>query len=92
VRLQAVRRPNPLDRAQRDACRRGHRPAGPRGRLAWRLAERQVDHPLDHRLGQRRLARRPAPVPQQPVGTLCHEPFLPPPHRRLGAAHLAPDR
>jgi hypothetical protein len=61
VRLQAVRRPNPLDRAQRDACRYGHRPAGPRGRLAWRLAERQVDHAVDHRLGQRRLARRPAP-------------------------------
>jgi hypothetical protein len=91
VRLQAVRGPDPLHRAQRDAGRRGHRPAGPVGRLAGRLAEGQLDHPLDHRLGQWRLARRSALVPQQPVDTLGREPFLPPPDRRLGAAHLAHD-
>ena len=62
------------------------------GRLAGWLAEGQVDPPLDHRLGQRRLAWRPALVPQQPVHALGREPFLPPPHRHLGAAHLAHDR
>ena len=92
VRLQAVRRPDPLHRAQRDAGRRGHRPAGPVGRLAGRLAQGQLDHPLDHRLGQRRLARRPALVAQQPVHPLGHEPLLPAPDRRLGAADLAHDR
>jgi hypothetical protein len=50
------------------------------------------DHPLDLRPGQRRLARRPALVLQQSGDPRRHEAFLPPPYRRLGAAHLAPDR
>jgi hypothetical protein len=62
------------------------------GRLARRLGERQVDHPLDHRPGQGQLPRRTALILQQPVHALCQEPFLPAPHRRLGAAHLAHDR
>ena len=84
--------PDPLHRAQADSDRLRHRPAGPVGGRARRLAEGQVDHPLDHRRRQRRLARRPALVAQQPVDALGHEPFLPPPDRRLGAAHRPHDR
>ena len=92
VRLQAVRGPDPLHRAQREAGRLGHRPARPVGRFAGRFAEGQIDHPLDHRLGHRRRARRPALVPQQPVDTRDREPLLPAPDRGLGAAHLTHDR
>ena len=91
VGLQSMGGPDPLHRTQADLCRLRHRPTAPVGRLAGRFAQRQRDHPLHHRLGQRRLARRPALVAQEPVDALFHEPFLPAPHRRLGAAHLAHD-
>ena len=55
VRLQSVRGPDPLHRAQRYTGRRGHGPARPVGRFAGWLAEGQLDHPLDHRFRQRRL-------------------------------------
>ena len=49
VRLQTVRRPDALHRAQRDTARRRHRPAGPVGCLTRRLSEGQFDDPVDQR-------------------------------------------
>ena len=47
VRGEPVRLPDALHRAQGDAGRLGHHPAGPVGRLARRLAEGQLDHAVD---------------------------------------------
>jgi hypothetical protein len=41
VGLQLVRLPDALHRAQRDADRLGHGPAGPMGRLVWRSSAGQ---------------------------------------------------
>ena len=49
VRLQTVRRPDALHRAQRDAARCRHRPAGPMGCLARRLRQGQRDDIVDPR-------------------------------------------
>ena len=45
VRLQFVRPPDALHRAQRDAHRLGHRPAGPMGRLVRRCAAESAPPP-----------------------------------------------
>ena len=88
MRLQAMRRPNPLHAAMADPGGFGHRPAGPVRGLACRLAERHLDHPFDHRRRQGRLAGRPRRLMQQPVNTFCHEARLPAPDRRLAFARL----
>jgi hypothetical protein len=83
VRLEAVRRPDPLHRAQGDAGGRRHRPAGPVRRLARQLAERELDHPLDRRCRQRWQAGLPGLVAQQPVDPGLHEALLPAPDAGL---------
>ena len=90
MRLQAVRRPDPLHRAQRHADGCGHRPAGPMRRLAGRRSERQRHHALDQRRWQRRQARLSGLLAQQASHALAHEPLLPAPYTGLrdpGAAH-----
>ena len=68
VRLQAVRPPDALHRARRDADRLGHRPAGPVGRLVRRLGRRSAPPPaLDGLRPQRRLAGLAGLVAQQTV-------------------------
>ena len=47
MRLQFVRPPDALYRAQRDANGFGHRPAGPMGRLVRRFGAGQRHHPRD---------------------------------------------
>ena len=88
VRLEAVRRPDALHRAQRYAARRRHRPAGPVRRRAGRIAERQRDHPIDHGRRQGRQPGLAGLVAQQAGHAFAHEPLLPAPHAGLG--HLGP--
>ena len=83
VRLQAVRCPDPLYRAQRHTGGRRHRPAGPVRRLAGRLSERQFDHALDQRRRQRRQSGFSGLLAQQTNNALANEPFLPAPDTRL---------
>jgi hypothetical protein len=92
MRLQPVRRPDPLHRAQGYAGRGGHRPAGPVRRLAGRIGERQLDHPIHERRRQRWQAGLARLVAQEPGDTFAHEPLLPAPDARLGHAGLAHDR
>ena len=68
MRLQAVRFPDALDGAQRQADRLGHGSAGPMGRLAGRLALGQRQHPGDRRGRHRLPAGRPGFVAQQQIG------------------------
>src|SRR4029077_15636098 len=51
LRLQLMRPPDALYRAQRDAASLAHHPAGPVGRLMWRLG---TGHPHDPSRGFRR--------------------------------------
>jgi hypothetical protein len=81
MRLQVVRRPDPLHRAQRDAGRRGQRAAGPVGRLAGWLGAGQRDHALGHGGAQRRLAGLAGGIAQQTVDAGGGEALLPAPHR-----------
>jgi hypothetical protein len=67
MRLQAVRRPDPLHRAQADSRGLGHRAAGPVGRLARRLGAGQRDHLLGRGGVEWRLAGLAAGVAQQAV-------------------------
>ena len=83
VRLQAVRRPDPLHRTQRDASGLGHRPAGPVRCLTRRLGEGQFDHTRDLRRRQWRQAGLSGLVVQQASNALAHEPLLPAPHSGL---------
>ena len=90
MRLEAVRRPDPLHRAQADTARRRHRAAGPMGRLAGRIAERQRDHPVDHRRRQGRQPGLAGLVAHQAGHAFAHEPLLPAPDAglgHLGSAH-----
>ena len=66
VRLQAVRLPDALDGAQRQADGLGHGPAGPMGRFAGRLAAGQRQDLGDRRRRQRLPAGLPRLVAQQP--------------------------
>ena len=90
MRLQPVRRPDPLHRAQRDAARRRHRPAGPVRRLPRRLRQCQFDHAIDQRRRQWRQPRFSRLVVEQASHAFAHEPLLPAPHtglRNPGTAH-----
>ena len=82
VRLQFVRPPDALHRAQRDAHRLGHRPAGPMGRLGRRCAAGQRHHPRRDFRRQRRLAGLAGLVAQQPFHASLGKALLPAPHRR----------
>ena len=88
VRLEAVRRPDALHRAQRYAAGRRHRAPGPMRRLAARIAECQRDHPIDHGRRQGRQPGLAGPVAHQPGHAFAHEPLLPAPDAGLG--HLGP--
>jgi hypothetical protein len=52
VRLKSVLLPDALDRAQREACRRRHRPAGSVGNLSRRFGAGQRHH-VGHRVERR---------------------------------------
>ena len=80
VRLQAVRGPDPLHRAQRHASGHRHCPAGPVRRLAGRLGERQRDH-VDQRRRQRWQTRLSGLLAQQASHPFAHKPLFPAPHR-----------
>lgn len=71
MRLQTVRRPDPLHAAMTDPAGFGHRPTGPVRRLARRFGQRHRDHPLDGHRRQRLLAARPRRVVQQPIDPLA---------------------
>jgi hypothetical protein len=88
VRLEAMRRPDPLHRAQRYAAGRRHRPAGPMGRLAGRIAKRQRDDTLNQLRRQGRQSGLAGPVAHQAGRAFAHEPLLPAPDAGLG--HLGP--
>ena len=82
VRLEAVLFPDALDRAQRQADRLGHRPAGPMGGFARRFGAGQGQHLGHGGGGDRRFARRPALVAQQTLHPGLGVAALPAPHRR----------
>ena len=91
VRLQPVRRPDALHRAQ--ARCRPPWPSPGRSSGSPRPAARrgQLDHPLDRLGRQRRLAGLAGLVAQQPVDALAHEALLPAPDHRLRHARAAHD-
>ena len=91
MRLQAMRRPDPLHAAMADPRRLGHCPATPVRRLARRAIEGHRHDPLDHCRGQGRLAAGAGGIPQQAVHARLHEASLPAPDRRLGFAGAALD-
>ena len=91
MRLEPVRGPDPLHRAQGDAGRRRHRAAGPVGRLAGRVGQGELHHPVDQWRRQRRQARLARVVAQQAVDARLHEPPLPAPDAGLGHPRPAHD-
>jgi hypothetical protein len=92
VRLETVRRRDPLHASVADPGSFRHRPAGPVRPLAGRLGQCHLDDSLDHRRRQRRLAGRAGGLMQQPVDALGHEARLPAPDRRFAFAGLPLDR
>ena len=80
MRLQIVRRPDPLHRAQADPRCRGHRAAAPMGRRAGWLGAGQGDHPVNRGVAQRRLAGLAGGVAEQAVDAGLGEALLPAPH------------
>jgi len=95
VRLQAMRLPDPLHGAQREADHRRHRAAGPVRGLARRLRAGDREHLGDVLGRRRRLARRTSLVAQQPLDALFGVALLPAPHRgpaRAGALGDLEDR
>ena len=86
MRLQPMRLPDALHRAQRETHRLGHRPAGPMGRLVRRFGAGQGHH-LGRFIGRdRRLAGLAGPVAQQPLDPGFSEALLPAPCRRPAEA------
>ena len=82
MRLQLVRLPDALHRAQREAGRCGHRPASPVGRRVRRIGTRHRHH-AGHDLGRdRRFAGLAGLVAQQSVHARFGEALLPPPDHR----------
>ena len=81
VRLQFVRPPDALHRAQREPYRLGHRAARPMRRLMRRFGAGQR-HQLGRLSGRdRRLARLAGLVAQQTFNPHLGKALLPPPHR-----------
>src|SRR5271170_7132824 len=83
VRGEAMRAPDLLHRANRQAHGAGHRPARPVGGLARRHAEGARDQAGDNRVPHRRFAGFACLVVQQPVDPGLHETALPAPHAGL---------
>ena len=81
MRLQLVRFPDPLHRAQRNTHDLGHGTAGPVRDLARRLAAGQRDQPLNIGIRNRRLAGFPAAFTQKTIDARLGKPPLPAPDR-----------
>ena len=92
MRLETMRRPDPLYAAMADTGSFRHRPAGPVRPLAGRFGQRHLDHPLDHGRRQRRFASGPRRLMQQAVNPFGHKACLPAPDRRFAFAGLPLDR
>ena len=92
MRLQAVRRPDPLHTTMTNPSGVRHRPTGPVRRLNRRLIQRQFDDPLDHCWRQGRLATGTGCVVQQSIDAFGHKAFLPTPDCRLAFAGPPLDR
>src|SRR5215472_5752275 len=84
MRLQFVRPPDALYRAQRDANGFGHRPAGPMDRLVRRFGAGQRHHPRRGFRGNRRLAGPADLVAQQTFNPDLGKALLPAPHGSAG--------
>jgi hypothetical protein len=82
MRLEIMRRPDPLHRAQSDARVFGHRPASPLRRLAGRLGAGERYDPMHGLIAQRLLAGLAGGIAQQTVDPGLGEPPLPTPDRR----------
>ncbi len=82
MRLQPMRLPQPLDRAQADADGVGHGAAGPMRGLARRLGAGQLQNPGDDLGRKRRAAGLAGLVAQQTIDALLGVARLPAPHRR----------
>jgi Domain of unknown function (DUF4062) len=92
MRLQVVRRPDPLHRAQGDARLSGHRPAAPVGRFPGRLGTGQRHDPVHGLIAQGRLAGLAGGIAQQAIDPGFGEPPLPAPDRRPADAGAPADR
>jgi hypothetical protein len=92
MRLQAVRRPDPLHATMTNPTGFRHRPTGPVRRLTRRLIQGQFDDPLDRYWRQGRLAAGACCVVQQSIDAFGHKAFLPTPDRRLAFAGPLLDR
>ena len=82
VRLELVRLPDALHRAQRDADGLGHRAAGPVRRLVAAARRRSAPPRAPPSRRERRLAGLAGLVAQQPVHARLGEALLPAPDRR----------
>ena len=91
MRLEPVRGPDPLHRAQGDAGRRRHRAAGPMRGLAGRVAQGELDHPVDQRRLPAAAGRACASCRAAGLDARLHEPPLPAPDAGLGHARPAHD-
>src|SRR5450432_2494431 len=90
-RLQPMRPPDSLHRADADADSLGHRRRGPVRRLAGWIALGERDDALDQRGRQRRFTGRARLIAQEPVDAFEHEALLPAPHTGFVLACLALD-
>jgi hypothetical protein len=82
VRLEVVRSPDPLHRAQRDTGVSGHRPAGPVRGFAGRFGAGERHHPLHGLIAQGRFAGLAGGITEQALHASFDEPPLPAPDRR----------
>jgi hypothetical protein len=90
VRLQPVRTPDALHRADADRARLRHPGGGPVCRLAGRRAKGERHHALGHLGAESGNARGPRLIAQQTREAFLHEAFLPAPDaglRLAGSAH-----
>jgi hypothetical protein len=91
VRLQAMRAPDALHRANTDCAGLSHGGGRPMGRLAERIALRQRDDPFGDLMPERWNARGARFVPEQPVDAGRHVPLLPAPDGHLALPGPPPD-
>ena len=91
MRLQLVRLPDPLHRAQRNTHDLCHGAAGPVRDLAGRFATGQRDQPLNIGIGHRRLAGFSAAFTEKTVNPRLGKPPLPAPNRRPADARKPGD-
>ena len=92
MRLEPVRAPDALHRADTDAGRPGHCQTGPVRRFVRRRLHGRRDDALGDRGIELRDARRPRLVAQKSVHAFGGETLLPAPDAGLGLARLAHDR